>query len=88
MKREFITYVNHSLINFRTVSSLPDASAKNEVVTSFDIENEQHKSDAIAGPSRALHTQISAINNSPQTSLYVPSRTPIPTTFSTVARFY
>lgn len=54
--------------------------AKSEVVTSFDIGNEQHKGDVVTGPSRTL--QISAINNSPQTSLYVSSRTPTPTSIS------
>jgi len=59
---------------------LTDVNAKNAEVTSFDIENEQHKDDVIAGPSTML--QSSAINNSPQISLYVPSRTPTPTNIS------
>lgn len=62
------------------MSSLTDADAKSGVVTSFNVENKRHKDDAVAGPS-TTH-QISDINNSPQTSSYVSSRTPTPTNIS------
>lgn len=71
---ESVTYMIHSLIHFRTVNSLTDASTNNdEIVTLFDTENEQYD-DAIAGPSML---QISASNCSQtSTSSYASLPTP------------
>lgn len=58
-----------------------------EIVTSFNIGDEQNKND-IARPLTTLQT-ISAINNSPErsASVYIPSRTPSPTNISPQAHF-
>lgn len=52
--------VIHPLIYSRTVSSLTDASAKNdEVVTSLDTGNEQYEGNAVAG--RRFRFRLSTI---------------------------
>ncbi|XP_019889701.2 uncharacterized protein LOC105286854 [Ooceraea biroi] len=80
---ELMKFLDNSLQTRPTVSSLTDSS---EVVTLFNIGNEQSEDDAVAGPSIM---QISAINNSRQTSASIPSRsqTPInifPQTFDSI----
>lgn len=81
---ELMKLLNDSLQTRPTVSSLTDTS---EIVTSFNIGDEQNKND-IARPLTTLQT-ISAINNSPErsASVYIPSRTPSPTNISPQAHF-